>query len=200
MRWHHDCVKKTAPAQFPILPELADRWSPVAFSPRAVESEKLQRIFEAARWAPSSSNEQPWSFVAATSDDPEAFERLADCLVPGNAWARKAPVLALSVARTVFAGTATPNRHAFHDTGMAVGNLLAQATAEGLMVHQMAGYDVEKARRNLSLPANHEPVAMIAIGYYGEPTPAQREREERPRTRKPIDQFVFSGRWGKPLW
>lgn len=190
-------MTKSAPAQYPILSELADRWSPVAYAPKAVEPEKLKRLFEAGRWAPSSSNEQPWSFAVATSAEPAEFALLADCLVAGNAWARKAPVLALSVARMAMAGTATPNRHAFHDTGMAVANLLAQATAEGLAVHQMAGYDVEKARRDLALPANHDPVAMIAIGYYGEPTPAQREREDKPRTRKPIDQFVFGTKWGR---
>ncbi len=193
-------MKKPAPADYPILPELADRWSPVAYSPRAVEPEKLHRLFEAARWAPSSSNEQPWSFVVATSDHPADFELLASCLEPGNAWARTAPVLALSVARLVLAGTDKPNRHAYHDVGMAVSNLLAQATAEDLMVHQMAGFDVEMARRNLSVPAHHDPVAMIAIGYYGEPTPRQKEREEKPRSRKPIDQFVFGSHWGKRLF
>lgn len=192
-------MKKSAPAQYPILSELADRWSPVAFASRAVEPAKLERLFEAARWAPSSSNEQPWSFVMANSGEPARFQLLADCLVPGNAWARQAPVLALSVARMVLAGTATVNRHAFHDTGMAVANLLAQATAEGLVVHQMAGYDVEKARRDLGIPANHDPVAMIAIGYYGEPTQAQSEREDKPRSRKPAGQFVFGGRWGQAI-
>ena len=192
-------MDKSAPAQYPILPEIADRWSPYAFASRPVEREKLNRLFEAARWAPSSSNEQPWSFVVALASEAAEFNLLADCLAPGNAWARQAPVLALSVARMVMAGTSTPNRHAFHDTGLAVANLLAEATHEGLVVHQMAGYDVEKARRNAALPLNHDPVAMIAIGYYGDPTAAQSERESKPRFRKPASQFVFTGRWGREL-
>ena len=196
-------MKKIAPSQYPILPEIALRWSPLAFADRPVEPEKLKRIFEAARWAPSSNNDQPWSFVIAAKEQSEEFELLAGCLNEGNAWARKVPLLALSVARMIFAATGKPNRHAFHDTGMAVGNVLAQATAEGLMVHQMAGYDVEKARTALRLPADHEPAAMIAIGYYGDHDslpPAHREREEKPRVRKPIDQFVFGGRWGREIW
>ncbi len=193
-------MNKSAAAQYPILPAIADRWSPVAYAARPVEPEKLKRIFEAARWAPSSSNEQPWSFVIATSSEPAEFERLAACLYEGNAWAKKAPVLALSVARMVSAGTNQPNRHALHDVGLAMGNLLAQATVEGLLVHQMAGFDVSTASRNANLPPDHEPVALMTIGYHGEPTPAQLEREQKARSRKPIDQFVFDGSWGRKLW
>jgi len=184
----------------PVLAEIADRWSPVIFSDRPVSVEKLRTLFEAARWAPSSSNEQPWSFVVATQEQPEQFAKMAACLDAGNAWAKKAPVLALSVARMVFSGSTKPNPHAFHDTGMAVGNLLAQATAEGLFVHQMAGFDVERARKDFGLPPNHDPVAMIAIGYYGDESTADsslREREQRPRTRKPVAEFVFHSAWGK---
>ncbi|MDQ6676077.1 MAG: nitroreductase family protein [Acidobacteriota bacterium] len=179
--------------------ELQERWSPVIFSPRVVAQDQLNRLFEAARWAPSSSNEQPWSFVVATAGEPE-FKKLAGCLLPGNAWAKQAPVLALSVARLVLSGSAKQNRYAFHDTGMAIGNLLAQATSDGMVVHQMGGFDIECARRELRIPENHDPVAMMAIGYYGDPSSdaALREREGRPRTRKPLDQFVFHGKWGRP--
>lgn len=194
-------MEKIAPFQHPILPEIASRWSPLAFSERAVEPDKLQRLFEAARWAASSNNEQPWSYIVGRKDQPEDFERLAACLVEGNAWARKAPVLALSVARTVSTGAkpGQPNRYAFHDVGMASENLWIQAIAEGLIVHQMAGYDVEKARTDLGLPKDHEPVAMIAIGYYGDHARLPdkwRTREEKPRLRKTIEEFVFRGRWG----
>ena len=190
----------SAPAAQAILAELANRWSPVVYSARAVETDKLARLFEAARWAASSSNEQPWSFVVATQAEPEAFAKIAACLHGGNAWAKQAPVLALSVARMLLAGAEKQNRYAFHDTGMAVGNLLAQATAEGLVMHQMGGFDVEKARKDLGLPENHEPVAMMAIGYYGDPAQAAEElrnRESRPRARKPMEEFVFHGRWGQ---
>lgn len=165
-----------------------------------MDSEELARLFEAARWAASSGNEQPWSFVVGTREQPEMFEKLAACLHPGNAWAKKAPVLLLSVARMVGSGSGNPNRYAFHDTGMAVGNLLSQATADGLFVHQMGGFDVEKARKDLGLPANHDPVAMIAIGYHGDEEqadPALKEREKRPRARKPVEEFVFHGAWGQ---
>ena len=193
-------MKNSAPSAVPILSELSDRWSPVIFSIRPVEAEELKRLFEAARWAPSSGNEQPWSFVVAPQNQPEAFAKLAACLLPGNGWAKSAPVLALSVARMVGSGSVNPNRYAFHDTGMAMGNLLAQATADGLVVHQMGGFDVEKARKDLNVPANHDPVAMIAIGYHGETEKADSslaEREKRPRARKPIEEFVFHGAWGK---
>ncbi len=136
----------------------------------------------------------------ATAGEPELFQRLAACLVPANAWAKEAPVLALSVARLTLAGSTKPNRYAFHDTGMAIGNLLAQATAEGLFVHQMGGFDVEKARLDLGVPEWHDPVAMIALGYYGDQAqaaPGLRDREARPRARKRLDEFVFRGSWGK---
>ena len=193
-------MQNPAPVDRPVLDTIAQRWSPVIFSDRPVEPEKLERLFEAARWAASSSNDQPWSFVVATQEQPELFEKFAACLMPGNGWAKKAPVLVLSVARMVNAGTDNPNRYAFHDTGMAVGNLLTQATAEGLFVHQMGGFNVEKARVDLGLPAKHEPVAMLAIGYYGDAEQADagsREREKKPRSRKPIAEFVFHGAWGK---
>lgn len=194
-------MQNPAPAEHLILPELQQRWSPVIFSSRSVPAETLDRLFEAARWAASSSNEQPWSFVVATAEQPEIFAKAAACLVPGNAWAKEAPVLVLSVVRMTLSGNDGQNRYAFHDTGMAVGNLLAQATAEGLFVHQMGGFDVEKARTDFEVPRNHEPVAMIAIGYYGNPDHAQtglRDRELRPRGRKRLDEFVFGGGlWGK---
>ncbi len=196
-------MKKPAPVAYPILPILAERWSPLAFASTPVEPEKLKQIFEAARWAASSSNEQPWSFVIATSDNPADFERLADCLVPGNAWAKRAPVLVLSVARNVLSGKDQANRWAFHDVGLATGNLLTQVMAEGLFAHPMAGFDIEKARATLALPEHHEPVAMIAIGHYGNSEALQeyqREREANPRVRKPIDQFVFAGQWGRQIW
>jgi nitroreductase len=192
-------MEKPAPTQYPILDVLAKRWSPIAYSGKPVEEDKLNRIFEAARWAPSSSNEQPWNFIV-TYKGTDEFQQMAEFLVEGNAWAKNAPILALSVARTVFSSNGKPNRHALHDTGVAVGNLLAQATAEGLVVHQMAGYDAEKARIVLQLPEHHEPVTMMAIGYYGNHSSLSdkyREREEKPRQRKASSEYVFEGIWRK---
>src|SRR2546425_8759579 len=130
--------EKIAVADHEILDLIARRWSPRAFAARPVEPQKLNSLFEAARWAPSCFNEQPWSFLAATIDNAPEHERLASCLVPANAWARKAPVLALSVAALDFAQTGKPNRHAYHDVGLAVENLVIQAMSMGIFVHQMA--------------------------------------------------------------
>ena len=195
-------MEKPAETAYQIHELLRRRWSPRAFSDKMVETDKLKSLFEAARWAPSSDNEQPWQFVVATKNNPSDYDRLFQCLKEGNKkWAHLAPVLMLSIARLNWEEDGTPNRHAFHDTGMAVFSLVVQATALGLMVHQMAGFDVEKARTDLKIPDGHEPVAMIAVGYPGDPDLLQepyRTRESRPRERKPITEFVFSGEWDRP--
>jgi len=193
-------MHKPATVSFPVHDLIAERWSPRAFSSEPVSREQLGSLLEAARWAPSCFNEQPWSFLVATRDDEEGFERLAVCLVEGNAWARSAPVLMLSVARTTFERNDRPNRHAFHDVGLAVGNLVLQAQAAGLATHQMAGFDREKARTTLAIPAPFEPVAMIAVGHRGDPATLPKplaEREHAPRTRKPLASLVHGARWGQ---
>ena len=193
-------MEKRAPTEHEIDPLLARRWSPRAFSERSVEKTVLCSLFEAARWAPSCFNEQPWSFLLAGKENAAEFERLASCLSPGNHWARRAPILALSVAALDFAGNSKPNRHAYHDVGLAVENLVIQATAMGLASHQMAGFDVEKARELFQIPARHDPVAMIALGYPADPDSLPedlRKRELAQRSRKPIRKFVYSGHWGE---
>src|SRR2546425_12923585 len=118
-------MEKPAPTEYPITEILRRRWSPRAFSDRIVEPEKLQSLFEAARWAPSSFNEQPWYFVMATKEKPEEHARLLSCLAESNQrWARRAPVLMVSVAKLNFDRTGKPNRHAFYDVGMAAGKLM----------------------------------------------------------------------------
>jgi nitroreductase len=195
-------MEKPAPADHPIADFIARRWSTRVFSPKPVARETLLTLLEAARWAASSNNDQPWSFIVTTRDEPEAFARLLGCLTPGNqAWAKDAPVLMLSVARLAFAHSGKPNRHAFHDVGLAVGGLLAQATALGLFVHQMAGYDVEKTRKELEIPEGHDPVAAIALGYQGDHTQISDEmkaRELAPRKRKALAEFSFAGKFGEP--
>ena len=185
----------------PIHEVLRFRWSPRAFSERAVEREKLLCVLEAARWAPSSNNEQPWHFVVATKDEPEEFARLLSCLVERNqTWAKAAPVLMLSVASTVFSRNGKPNRHALHDVGQAVADLTAQATALDLYVHQMAGFSADAARQTYNLPPTTEPVAAIALGYLGDPSSLPedlRQREAVPSARKPVGEFVFTGSWGR---
>lgn len=194
-------MERPAPAAHPIQELLSRRWSPRAFDPRPVEPEILRSLLEAARWAPSSFNEQPWSYLLATREDPGEFDRMLGCLVEGNqAWAKEAPVLMLSVASLRFARNGKENRHAFHDVGLASENLVIQATAMGLFVHQMAGILAEKARGTFGIPEGYEAVAGIALGYPGDPLglPERlRAAETAPRNRKPLEQFVFSGRWGE---
>lgn len=193
-------MEKPAQTQFHVHDLFARRWSPRAFDERPVYTDTLRTLFEAARWAPSSNNEQPWRFIVATKQHQADWNRLLECLAEGNRrWAFRAPVLVLSIASMQFEDDGKPNRHAFHDTGLATENLVLQATAQGLVAHQMAGFDVEKARADLRIPAGYEPVAMIAVGYPGDPAllPERlRERELRPRDRRPIAEWTFAGQWG----
>jgi len=195
-------LKKTAETQFPVHELISERWSPRAFSGRPVEAEKLLSILEAARWAASSANEQPWAFLVATSDDPKNYEAVAAVLVDSNrAWAQRAPVLILVFAHTQFSKNGNPNQYAFHDVGQAVANLSLQATAVGLTVHQMGGFKADEAREKFNVPADWQPVSVIALGYPGEPESLAenlREREIAQRQRKPLDTFVFSDTWGHP--
>jgi len=194
-------MEKPTDNQYPIHDLLRRRWSPRAFDDRLVEREKLQSLFEAARWAPSSNNEQPWRFLAATKENKAEYDRLFDCLVEGNQkWAHRAPVLLLSVAKLQFED-GSPNRHAFHDTGMAVENLVLQATALGLVAHQMAGFLIDRVRADCQIPEGYEPVAMIAIGYPGDSSLLSdrlRAREIQPRVREPVTEFVYSTIWKQP--
>ena len=196
-------MDKPAETQFPLHDLLKRRWSPRAFSEQPVGPDMLLTLLEAACWAPSSSNEQPWRFVVATKQESADYDRLLACLLEGNRkWAFRAPVLILSVARMDFEDDGRPNRHAFHDVGLATENLLLQATALGLVAHPMAGFDIEKARVDLKIPSGYEPVAMIAVGYPGElsvlPDYLQ-QRELKPRERKPLTEIAFSGQWGHSL-
>jgi nitroreductase len=193
-------MDKPAPTDHPIHDLLRRRWSPRAFADRPVDRDTLLRLLEAARWAPSSYNEQPWAFLLGTRDQPQEHARVLGCLVEFNqSWAAAAPVLLLTVAHRVLTGKDMENRHAWHDVGLAVGCLTMQATHEGLAVHQMAGIVPEKVRSAFDVPADWEPVSGVAIGYPGDPASLPeplRQRELAARTRKPLSSFVFSGRWG----
>lgn len=194
-------MKKVAETDHPIEPSLQERWSPRAFDARDVEAEHLRSLLEAARWAPSSYNEQPWAFLVARRSEPDEFQRLLECLVEGNRlWAKNAAVLLLSVVSTRFERNGKPNRHASHDVGLATANLTVQATHLGLSVHQMAGFDVEQARKTYAIPEGWEPLTAIAIGHRGDPDTLAlplREKEEAPRQRKPQREFVFCGTFGR---
>jgi nitroreductase len=181
---------------------LERRFSPRDFSSRPVEAEKLRKLFEAARSAPSSFNEQPWRFVVATREDAEGFARLLETLVEQNgAWAQHAPVLMLSIAKLEFTHNGRRKRHALYDVGQAAAYLTLQATAQGLCVHQTAGFDVEKARQLLKIPDGYEPAAMMAVGYLGDAEPVSEppgQHDGPGRGRKPLDSLAFEGMWGKP--
>jgi nitroreductase len=183
-----------------IEPELEKRWSPYAYSDRPVPDADLMAILEAARWAPSSYNEQPWRYILATKKEPEAFAKALSCLVEGNqVWARQAPVLLLALTVTTFARNGKPNKAAQHDLGLAAGNICVEATARGLHVHQMIGIEPDKVRELYGVPANVEPLTAIAIGYVGENPglpDALHERDRTVRTRKPLSEIVFGAAWG----
>ena len=192
---------KKASTDYPIHELLAERWSPYGFEDRLVAQADLRSLFEAARWAASSYNEQPWTYFVATKEDPAEFERLLSCLVEANqAWAKAAPVLALGVVSLRFLRNNKENRAAVHDLGLAAGNLLVEATARGLYVHQMIGILPDKAREVYQIPENSEAWTAMAIGYKADPVKlpdALKERDLAPRQRKPLSQFVFTGKWGQ---
>src|SRR4029450_783626 len=157
---------KRAKTDHPVLPVIAERWSPYAFDPRPVEREKLLSCLEAARWAPSSYNEQPWTFILAERTDTAAFAQMLECLVEGNrVWAKNAGLLLLTIVAKFFVKNGKPNRAAEHDIGLAAGNMVLQATALGLQGHQMIGIEPAKVRATYRIPDSHEPLTAIALGY-----------------------------------
>ena len=194
---------KTAVTSYPLNELIKKRWSPRSFSDKPVEQEKILALLEAARWAPSCYNEQPWFFIVTTKEDPENYKRLFDCLVEGNqVWAKTAPVLMLSVAKLNFTHNDKPNRHAQHDVGLAVENLVLEALSHGIYVHQMAGFDSRQAQKEFQIPQGFEPVAAIALGYPGASNALPEDlakRENAPRTRKELTEFVFQGNWGEKI-
>ncbi|MEQ9366368.1 MAG: nitroreductase family protein [Leptospirales bacterium] len=171
-----------------------------SFSDQAVSPETLRALFEAARWAASCFNEQPWRFVYATREQPQEFDRLLQCLGEYNqGWAREAPVLILTLASKHFAKNQKVNRHAEHDLGLAMGNLSLQAVSLGLFVHEMAGFDAAKAVQDLGVPEEFSAVTMATIGYPGPPENLSenlREKETAPRERKALSEIVFRGTFG----
>jgi nitroreductase len=193
---------KTAVTDYPIQPALADRWSPYGFTDRPVAEADLCSLFEAARWAASSYNEQPWNYIVATKENSNEFAQLLSCLVEANqAWAKVAPVLVLGVVSLRFAKTAKDNRAAVHDLGLASGNLVVEATARGLSVHQMIGLLPDKAREVYQIPDHFEAWTAMAIGYNADPVSmpaALKERDLSPRQRRPLRDFVFAGHWKQP--
>jgi len=194
-------MSKPAPTDHPVHEIIRQRWSPRAFGDKPIPAEVLRSLFEAARWAPSSSNEQPWAFLVASRDETEAHSRILSTLVEFNqTWAKHASLLGIAVSALAFARNGNANRNAFYDTGAAMAYLTMEATARGLFVHQMAGFDPHKAIDVLSIPAGWEPIAAFVVGYSGDPQSLPetlRERELAERTRKPLKEFVMWGKWGQ---
>jgi nitroreductase len=192
---------KQATPDHPIQDLIARRWSPYAFSDRPVSDEDLRSLFEAARWAASSYNEQPWRYLVATRANPEEFDRLLSCLVEGNqAWAKAAPVLALGCTSLFFTLNGKPNAAAVHDLGLASATLTLEATARGLFVHQMIGILPDRARELYRIPEGVRPLTGLAIGYAADPATLPenyRQRDLTARTRKRLAEFVFAGEWGQ---
>lgn len=196
---------RKAEVDHPVLDAIATRYSPYIFEPRTVEKEKLFSCFEAARWAASSFNEQPWRFVVAMREDEAEFERAIGCLMEANQpWARQSGALILASVTTSFVRNGKPNRVAIHDLGLAMGNFSIQATELGLAIHQMAGINPSKIRSEYAVPEGVEPVTAIAVGYAADPTQAEDQdlaaRDQGPRQRKPFGEFIFSSRFGTPAF
>lgn len=191
---------KNSAENFTMSEVIEARKSTVNFSLKPVEGPKIHSMFEAARWAPSSYNEQPWRFIYGTRDHNDSFQKLYDCLADGNKeWVNNVPLLILSIAKTSFSLNDKSNNYAFHDVGLATQNLMLQAVFMGLQVHPMGGFDKQKALNDLSIPEGFEPVAMIAVGYEGNVCDLPenlRKREMSDRRRLPQYEIVFRGKWG----
>jgi nitroreductase len=187
-----------------ILEIIKERWSPYAFSSAPVEEFKLKAMFEAAGHAPSCNNEQPWMFVYSTRQDEEFFDTYLGFLADSNrVWAKDAYALIISMARTKFIHSGKPNRYAFHDTGMAVSNLLMQALALDIYVHQMGGFSVSKVKEYFHLTDDVEPVAVMAVGYLGDGIslpPELLSRDEKRRSRKQVNEFTFRNYLSAPAF
>lgn len=193
---------KHADPDYPILPVLAERYSPYAFEPRPIERDKLMSCLEAARWAASSFNEQPWRFFLAVREDEQAFNRMLGCLVEANQqWAKNVGALIITATKRTFSKNDKPNRVCEHDLALAAANLVVQAQTLGLHVHQMAGIDQSKCRLTYQIPEGFDPMTGIAIGYAADPEQFDDEelagRDKAPRTRMPLSEWVFGGTWGE---
>jgi nitroreductase len=183
-----------APTTYPVHDLIRSRWSPRSYSAQPVEQEKLNQVFEAASWAFSAMNAQPWQYIYAHKADTAAFQKIFDTLMPGNQpWAKNAPVLIIALAKTTH-DNGQPNGAALHDVGAANATLFLEATALGLHGHVMGGFDREKLRRDFNLPDNLTPAVVMALGYLGEAEQLEEpflSREKAARNRKPLSEFVF---------
>lgn len=195
-------MNKTPDTQYPIHALLQKRWSPRAFSRKTVSAEALGSLFEAARWAASCYNEQPWRYIVARREEAEEYDRLMSCLVEGNqAWAMQAPVLMLAVTKKTFTFNDKPNAHARHDLGLATAGMMLQAAALDLYMHAMGGILPERAAELYRVPNDFQVATGIALGYLGDPdslAEPMKTAELEARVRKPLEEIVFGSSWEKP--
>jgi nitroreductase len=195
-------IHKEADNKYPLNPLSKARWSPRAFADRPVETEKLQSIFEAVRWSPSSGNQQPWRFIVGIKPD-DTWNKIFGCLDDGNQlWGHLPPVLMITVGKIMSESGRHENGTYRYDIGQAAAHLTFEATSRGLFVHQMAGFYPEKAVEVFEIPEGFQPLTAIAVGYMGEPELLQGsnfEKEFQPRIRKDLRDFVFSGKFGQPM-
>ena len=196
-------MDKLASATYPINELIARRWSPRAFDPkRRVDRTTLGTLFEAARWAPSAGNIQPWRFIVGVNFD-KTHQGIFETLADGNKrWCKNVPVLLIAVVALNFPDEDKPNRHALHDLGLALENMFLQAVDLGLSCHLMAGFDPEKVRQSFSIPEGYQPMTAGAVGYPGninDLSESLRQRELQPRERRPLKETVFTGSWESPL-
>jgi len=189
-------MQKSNQFEYPVVDLIEQRRSRRAYSSQPIEQEKVQSLFEAARWAPSSMNEQPWAYLYATADQPALWNKLLDTLNESNrVWAQHAPLLILSMARKTHIRNGAINVSAKYDVGAANAFLSMQATHLGLNVHQMGGYDRQKAIESLNIPETHEPIVIMAIGYLGDAENLSenlKQREVAPRERYTQEFFVMN--------
>jgi len=198
-------LDRPAPTTLPIHDLLKRRWSPRAFDPnRPVTREQLKVLLEAGRWAPSCNGDEPWRYLIWDKGrDPQGWQKAYDCLNENNKkWVKNVPLLMLSCAGSAFEATGKPNRWTQHDTGAASVSMALQAVAMGLVIHQMGGWDADKARAAFAIPPEYTPMAMIAVGYQASPDILDEEtkaKEMRPRGRKPVVERFYEGGWGKGI-
>ena len=195
--------EKPARTEYPIHSLFINRWSPRAFSDQTVSEEKIKTVLEAARWAASSYNEQPWRFIVGVKEKNNAYEKILDTLSGFNqTWAKNAPVLIMACGKKIFSHNQKPNRHYYYDVGQAMASLSLQATEEQLYIHQMAGFFPDKAREAFAIPADYDPVAAAAMGYLGNADNLDenhKKSELAARTRKPLTETCFGNGWGEPF-
>lgn len=195
-------ISKIANTDFPIHNIIARRWSARAFSTKTVEKSKLLSILEAARWAPSSRNEQPWRYIVFTDDNPEKLEKARSVLLEINNYVKLAPILICAITKKTYSDNGVYNKLHFHDLGAANENMFLESFNQGLIMHEMGGFDREKARKVFSIPDEYEIGIMIAIGYQDshEILPERfKDKINSPRERKPLSEIAFLEEIGNGL-